>query len=82
MVQRIETPNGKRWAIVFDNDCTSLDDIYEMQKGLINVMVTATQADSYDSAKHGFYETLNLLNEFLLNQNQCFEYERFLKGQK
>jgi len=82
MLQRIETPKGKRWAIVFDNDCTSLEDICEMQKGLINVMVTATQADGYDCAKYGFYETLNFLNECLPNQEQCYEYEKFLKGKK
>jgi len=82
MVSQVETPNGKRWAIVFDNDCTGLEDICEMQKGLIEIMITATSSEAYDISKVGFYETLNLLNECLLNQTQCFEYERFLKGQK
>jgi acetolactate synthase small subunit len=39
MLQRIETPDGKRWAIVLDNDCTSLEDICEMQKDLIEIMI-------------------------------------------
>jgi transposase len=82
MLKRIEMPNGKRWAIVFDCEHYSLENVCEMQKGLINVLITATQADGYDSAKYGFYETLNLLNESLLSIDQYLEYERFLKSRK
>ena len=82
MLQRINTENGKRWAIIFNCESATLEDICMMQRGLIEVMITATQSDIFDTTQAGFYETLKLLNDSLLNENQYLEYENFLKKSK
>ncbi len=79
MLQRIETENGKRWAVVFNRDDFRLDEIVEMQKGLVNTLISVTQTDFYDSSPMDFFETLKWLNESFLNTEQCVEFERGLK---
>ncbi len=80
MLKRIETENGKRWAIVFDRDDFRLDEIAEMQKGLVNMLIIATQTDFYDSSPMDIYEMLKLLNESFPNAEQYAEVENLLKA--
>ena len=82
MLQRIETENGKRWAVVFNRDDFRLDEIVEMQKGLVNTLISVTQTDFYDSSPMDFFEMLKWLNESLPNTEQCVEFERILKARE
>ncbi len=79
MLQRIETENGKRWAIVFDHDDFELKEIAEMQQGLVNMLIIATQSDFYDSSPTEFFNTLKWLHESFLSAGQYFELERLMR---
>ena len=77
MVEKIDTENGKCWAIVLKN--CRLEDISRFQSGLIEIMMTATGSDLFDGSKDGFLYTLSLLRECIFSETQANEYERFLK---
>ncbi len=64
---------------VFDHSDFELNEIVKMQKGLVNMLIIATQSDYYDSSPIDFFETLKWLNESFLNEEQCVEFERILK---
>ncbi len=79
MLKRIETENGKRWAIVFDHDDFELKEITEMQKGLVNMLIIATQSDYYDSSPVDFFETLKWLNESFSSAELYAKVERLMR---
>jgi hypothetical protein len=78
MLQKISTDAGECWAVIFHNT-SSLEDIQNIQKSLIDLMSVATQSDTFDSAKNSYYWVLSLLDNMLLSDDQMFEYERLLK---
>ena len=81
MIKRISTENGECWAIVLHPTFT-LEDVRNIQEGLIDLMITATQSDLWDSTKNGYYETLSILQCFTPTHSQAYDYERHLKQTK
>jgi hypothetical protein len=73
MLQRIETPDGEAWAVVF-NKCQSLEMISNYQRGLIGVLINATLPE-IDCPNEFLNETLNLLDDLMLDSGQMLEYE-------
>ncbi len=79
MLKRIETENGKRWAVVFDHADFDLKEIAEMRQGLVNMLIIATQSDFYDSSPIDLFETLKWLHESFLSSEQYIELEGLMR---
>lgn len=81
MLQKVSTDAGECWAVIFHNN-SSLEDVQNIQKSLIDLMSVATQSDTFDSAKMSYYWVLSLLDNMILSDDQMLEYERLLKQRK
>ena len=81
MLKQVDTENGKRWAIVFDA-YFSLEDLAELKKGLVNLMVTATDSGLFESSKDDFYSALMTVREMCLDASQAADIERLCKSGK
>lgn len=78
MLQKIKTEDGERWAVVF-HEATGLEEITQMTNGVIELMQTATEADTFNSANSGYYWSLDLLSCMLPTIEQVVDWERALK---
>lgn len=79
MLKRIETENGKRWAVVFEHDDFELQEIAKMRQGLVNMLIIATQSNLYGSSPVEFFETLKWLHESFLSAGQYAELEELMR---
>jgi len=69
MITRVKTDKGESWAIVL-HPCNSLEDIGNMARNMIELMITATSSELFDSSKEGFYWTLTVLKELIATSDQ------------
>lgn len=81
MIKRINTENGERWAIVFENENTTLEDLTTLQRGLVDLMITGTGSDLFDSANMDYHSGLSILREFIPTPEQSFDIEKRLLPQ-
>ena len=81
MITRVKTDKGEHWAILL-NPCHSLEDIGNMARNIIELMITATSSDLYDSSKEGFYWALTVLKELIATPDQtaAIEHEMWKNG--
>lgn len=81
MITKIKTEEGYHWAIVL-NEKTTLEEVALMTNGLVELMQTATAADTFCSAMSDYYYTLELLREMIFTSEQAFIYESTLKTEQ
>ena len=78
MIKRIKTEEGERWAMVFDKT-TALEEISQTTLGLIDLMITATGSDLFESSQSGFYSALDIVRSLIITPEQANEHEKYLR---
>lgn len=79
MIKRVSTENGECWAIVF-HESESLEDVRNYADGLLEIIITATNSDTWNGKEHWSYWALSLLQQFVPTIDTVMDYEHHLKS--
>jgi len=78
MLQKVSTPDGEKWAIVF-NRGHDFQYFNELQKSLIDIISVSMESDNFCSLQYRYFSVFPLLISMMEISEDLPGYEAFMK---